>query len=95
MVVVAKHKSAPVVAPAPASESAAELIARLGKVPVAGADLADLIELTHSFIVLDLQQQVAIRKASRDGASLPIGVLEAELVRNRCSCFAALKWLGR
>ena len=85
--VFAKHKPQP--------ETAAELIARLRGTHVAGADLKSLIEITHRFVAEDLERQVAILKASRDGSSLPTSVLEGQLVKNRCTCFAALSWLGR
>ena len=87
--VFAKHKSEP------APESAAELIARLGRTPIAGDDLNSLIHLVHGLIAKDLQERVGEMKKSPSYRDLPIGVLEAELVKNRCSCFAALSWLGQ
>jgi len=73
--------------------NAAELIAQLRTLHVAGADLKALIEMTHEFITEDVERRVRELKSGSCGA-LPAEVLRRDLVKFQCKCVAGLRLLS-
>jgi hypothetical protein len=70
----------------------AALLTELSSAVLTPAELRLLVEITQDKISADLDRRVAVKKASRDYASIPIQEAKWELMRHGCPCKCAAAW---